>query len=329
MTTQTLHEGMSGTSIETEDSIRLQCTGCEAELGSLLLSSHYECSICHHTLQLEDGIWRTLPSARLAHFSQFIQDYQKIRAAEGRGSLQADFYLNLPYLDISGSNSWQWKIRAHTYDYLSKKLLPLLCKERKKPLRVLDLGAGNGWMSHRLALQGYHPVAVDLLVNDQDGLGAATHFQKHLTSLFPRFQAEMSRLPFAEEQFDVVIFNASFHYAENYEAALLEALRCTRQGGSVIVADSPWYSTSESGKKMIEERHASFSQRYGTASDSIASLEYLTDQRMRRLERIVGMRWERYTPHYGFGWAMRPLLAKLRRRREPSRFRIYIMRKTV
>ena len=40
-------------------------------------------------------------------------------------------------------------------------------------------------MSYRLSQMGFHPVAVDLLINDQDGLGAATHFEKQLPSLFP------------------------------------------------------------------------------------------------------------------------------------------------
>ncbi len=94
--------------------------------------------------------------------------------------------------------------------------------------RILDLGAGNCWMSFRLALSGYRPVAVDLLTNDHDGLGAATHYRKHLNILFPRFQAEMEYLPFQGEQFDAIIFNASFHYSEDYEATLREALRCVK-----------------------------------------------------------------------------------------------------
>jgi hypothetical protein len=42
-----------------------------------------------------------------------------------------------------------------------------------------------------------HPIAVDLLTNDQDGLGAAEHFKQRLPLSFPRFQAELDNLPFA------------------------------------------------------------------------------------------------------------------------------------
>jgi SAM-dependent methyltransferase len=204
--------------------------------------------------------------------------------------------------------------------------LPGLFETPPGKLRILDLGAGNGWMSYRLALHGHSPVAVDLLINNQDGLGAASHYSKRLPYLFPRFQAELDKLPFAKGQFDLVIFNASFHYSENYERTLAEALRCTHSGGAVLIADTAWYSSHESGQTMLRERKAAFAERYGTASDAIGSLEYLTDDRLQKLETSFGIRWRIDTPFYGIRWNLRPLLANLRGKREPSRFRIYTAR---
>jgi hypothetical protein len=78
---------------------------------------------------------------------------------------------------------------------------------------------------------------------------------------------------------------------------------------------------------MLAERRAAFRQEFGIASDSIRSLEYLTDQRLRDLECALNIRWEQTTPDYGWQWALRPLFAKVRGKREPSRFRIYSIRK--
>jgi ubiquinone/menaquinone biosynthesis C-methylase UbiE len=133
----------------------------------------------------------------------------------------------------------------------------------------------------------------------------------------------MTRLPFQGEQFDAVVFNASFHYSEDYEASLREALRCLRIGGRVIISDTPWYSREESGREMIAERHAAFLQRFGTASDSIPSLEFLTDERLQFLEERLSVRWTISKPNHGLKWALRPWFARIRGRREPSRFRIY------
>ncbi len=296
-----------------------QCPRCRGNINQL------SCESCRLQMPVDDGIVNALPPDRVAYFARFIGDYEHIRAAEGRWSQQDDFYLSLPYKDVSGKNSNQWKIRARSFDYLMKHVLNHHLQHNGE--RVLDLGAGNCWMSYRLALANYRPFAVDLLINGRDGIGAAEHFRKYLPAMFPRCQAELARLPFQDEQFDAAIFNASFHYAEDYVATLREAIRCVRSGGMVIISDTPWYSREASGKRMVAERNSAFSERYGTASDSIKSLEFLTDERLRTLEEQLGIRWTIYRPRYGLKWSMRPLVARLRNRREPSRFRIYAAQK--
>jgi SAM-dependent methyltransferase len=270
------------------------------------------------------GVWKALLPAREEHFARFVADYQRIRAYEGRGSTSDAFYLALPYRDLSGRNAWQWAIRTRTFRYMERKILPAIVTLARPALRILDLGAGNGWMSYRLAQQGHAAIAVDLMTNDQDGLEAAEHYQRSLTPLFPRFQAELDNLPFADSQFDLVIFNASFHYSENYEKTMAEALRCTRANGSVIIADTPWYGDEQSGRRMLEERRAAFVRHYGFPSDNLNSLEFLTDQRLLHMESWLGIHWRMHEPYYGIRWQMRPWLAKLRRKRQPSRFRIYV-----
>lgn len=305
----------------------LECPRCGTFLGSLPEqepASGFACTGCQFRLSLENGIWRALPPDRMAHFEQFMQEYETIREAEGRGSSDADYYLALPYRDLSGDNQAQWAIRAQSYRFLEHIILPKIESGRPKSLAVLDLGAGNCWMSYRLALRGYRPAAVDLLTSQKDGLGAAVHYRRQVPLPFPRFQAELDRLPFVSGQFDVAIFNASFHYSENYHHTLGEAVRCLRPGGAVVIADTAWYSRHESGEQMVAERREQFTKRYGFPSDAIASLEYLTSQRLQDLERQLGIRWRVYTPFYGVQWAMRPVLAKLKGKREPSRFRIYV-----
>lgn len=297
----------------------LRCPRCSRDLSSI------DCSRCGLRLETCDGILRALPPERIAHYARFIRDYERIRAAEGRASAIEEFYCQLPYRDLTGRNSGQWRIRARSYDALVREVI-----QRDVPAGgcILDLGAGNCWMSFRLTLAGYATCAVDLLTNPQDGLGAAAHYRAHLPELFPRFQAELSRLPFQSGQFDAVIFNASFHYAEDAEAALCEALRCARTGGIVVISDTPWYRRDESGRQMVIERRARFWARHGSASDSLESLEYLTDERLKALADRAAIAWTIHTPRYGLRWKLRPLIARLRSRREPSQFRIYVARKT-
>lgn len=213
--------------------LRLRCPCCAIDLSGV------ECPRCAHRFETSAGIVRALTPERMAHYARFIAEYERIRAAEGRGSENAQFYCELPYRDLSGMNVTQWRIRARSWNHLLRQVLQ---PNLPQHARILDLGAGNCWLSFRLAQAGYSPVAVDLLVNDRDGLGAAKHYRGLLTTMFPRFQAELMRLPLQSGQFDAVVFNASFHYAEDAETVFREALRCTRPGGLVVICDTPWYS---------------------------------------------------------------------------------------
>jgi SAM-dependent methyltransferase len=305
--------------------VQLRCPRCGGSIGNLPEegATPLVCLTCRSRLACEHGIWKALLPERWSHYSRFVEDYEFIRASEGRGSASNDYYLALPYRDLSGRLSSQWLLRARTFRYIERKILPRITSLTRNRLRILDLGAGNGWMSYRLASQGHAPVAVDLLTNDQDGLGAAEHYKRRLTSLFPRFQAELDNLPFADDQFELVVFNSSFHYSENYEKTFAEALRCTRGNGTVLIADTPWYSDERSGQLMLEERRVSFTRRYGFPSDELRSLEYLTDKRLEDLEKRFGIQFQKHEPYYGIRWQMRPLLARLRHARKPSRFKIY------
>jgi len=308
--------------------IALRCPRCARELGKIDRATEasepeLQCDACFFRMQQVDGIWNALSPERERHFARFTTEYQIVRTSEGRGSEDSAFYLALPYSDLSGRNTAQWNIRARTFRSLQQEVLPLIELNSLQPLDILDIGAGNCWLSYRLALQGRRPVAVDLITNHTDGLGAAVHYREKLPDLFPRFQTDADSMPFASSQFDCVIFNASFHYSEDYVATMAEAVRCLRNEGMVIIADTAWYSREESGEQMIVERQQTFKSQYGFPSNGLKSLEYLTDSRLDRLAQLFSLKWQMVAPYYGLRWALRPWVARFKGRREPSRFRIY------
>jgi SAM-dependent methyltransferase len=303
--------------------LQFRCPTCQ---NALLRSESYSqlaCTGCGFLISQVDGIFRAVAPDRELHFRQFIREYEMVRAKEGRGSVSSAFYLELPYKDLTRRNSWQWQIRAQTFRCVERRIFPAIQRAYPLGCDVLDMGAGNCWLSYRMALRGHRPVAVDLLDNDADGLGAAKHYFSFLPAPFPRFLAEMDRLPFASAQFDVVVFNASFHYSVDYVRTFSEALRCLRSPGYVIIADSPFYARDESGQTMLEEKRAGFERQFGFRSDSIPSREYLTPASLNQLAETFSLHWNILRPWYGLKWAIRPLKARLLRRREPSRFHLF------
>jgi SAM-dependent methyltransferase len=307
--------------------VRLRCMRCGSWIGQLPDTNAADttliCSECYLRLGSDQGIWRSLLPERSARFSCFIEESRHDDLAAIGHRADAEYYLALPFRDLSGFHTQEWNHRSRTFRYIARNVLPDIAPKHNQQLRILDLGAGNGWMSYRLALAGHAPIAVDLCTNGPDGLGAAVHYKKHLTALFPRFQAEMDALPFVDDEFDLVIYNASFHYSENYERTLAEALRCTRVDGTVLIAGTPWYDCERDGQQMLEERREAYALRYGAPSNALNSLEYLTDKRLQRMEASFGIRWQIHTPNYGVQRLMRQALARLHGAPELSQLRIY------
>jgi SAM-dependent methyltransferase len=262
-----------------------------------------------------DGIWRFLSPERAAYFAPFLRDYTAIRGAEGYGYDDPARYRRLPEADPADPLAWQWRMRARSFACLRRRVLP-----RHAGISALDLGAGIGWLSSRLAELGHYPCAVDLNLDSRDGLGAARHY----TRSWPRIQAEFDRLPLPSGHADLVLYNASLHYSLDYRATLAEGLRVLRPNGRIVVMDSPIYRRDASGRQMIAERQAAFERDHGTRSDALPSVGYLTWAMLRDLAADLGLRWRIFRPWYGWRWALRPWRARLAGKREPSTFALLV-----
>jgi SAM-dependent methyltransferase len=253
---------------------------------------------------------------------KFLEDYRTIRHAEGRGSDSSDYYRALPSCDRSDPNAAMWAMRSKTYSSFVKNILEPLENYASSPLDVLDLGAGNCWLSHRLALRRHRPVALDIFVDERDGLQAARHYPNP----FPVIEADFDDLPLPARSFDMAIFNASFHYSVDYVRTLSEIRRCLRPSGMFVILDTPIYRQNDHGRRMVEEKHSAFLKRYGFRSDALPSIDFIDIPTLRTLHETLKIDWQILKPWYGWRWHFRPVSALLRRRRPPSKFWILVGR---
>jgi SAM-dependent methyltransferase len=253
---------------------------------------------------------------------QFLQAYARIRHAEGRGSEEPAYYHALPDRDLTGTNCAQWRIRARSYHHFADTVLAEMERQSGRPLDIVDLGAGNGWLSYRLSQRRHRVVALDIFPDARDGLGALTHYAMRLQGVL----AEFDHLPFREASFDLAIYNSSFHYSSDYRRTLAEARRCLRASGRVVIVDSPLYRRAEHGERMRAERQASFEAVYGFRSEALRSIEFLDENMLAELARELDIEWRFSQPWYGWNWALRPWKARLRGGRPPSRFGVLLGR---
>jgi len=303
--------------------VLLACPRCKGPLrrvgpDKLMCANRAGCPRAGTIFPRSAGIWRFLLPERAAHYAQFSRDYEHIRRMEGRGSTDTAYYLSLPYAPAGSPFHSDWRMRARSYRTFLEQILEPRERNAARPLHILDLGAGNGWLSNRLSQRDHCLTAVDLIVNPLDGLGAYIYYDRP----FLPVQAEFEYLPLAEVQYDLAVFNASLHYAERYAPSLAVALRVLKPGGGLVIMDTPFYRRQASGEQMVRERASQFKRDFGTASDSLMSENFLTFTRLAELGEALDLRWEMVYPHYRLRDTIRRRISGWRAGREPARFPI-------
>lgn len=185
-----------------------------------------------------------LSSDRRAALDEFALRYAAVRAAEGR-ELEPDAVTALPYVDADAPMAAMWAQRAASWEALVREL----ARHCPVPGRMVDVGAGCGWLAARMADAGWSAAAVDVTVDGGDGLAAAQHHDADLILL----RCDMATLPFASGSVDLVVHNAALHYAADPAAVLDESRRIAGDHGIVVVMDSPVYRDPAAGRAMVND----------------------------------------------------------------------------
>lgn len=259
-----------------------------------------------------------------AALARFGAEYAQHRAAEGRG-YSGETLASLPYLR-SGPFAAQWRVRARSFDAFLRHVLRPMARKLDRPLSVLDLGAGNGWLSYRAALEGHSAIALDIRDDGVDGLGAAGPLMRRVPGKIERVVASFDAIPLAASSVDIAVFNASLHYALDLASTLKEATQVVRRGGRLVILDSPFYRRELDGLAMVAEKKAEGRDRFGERADALLALpfiEFLTRERLKAASAGSGLDWRRRRVLYPPSYELRPVRAALQGERRPSRFDLW------
>ena len=178
----------------------------------------------------------------------FETSYSAAWAKDGWGTPKEEYVRALPYRDTTGRQSGKWRVKARSME----ALIPALADLRLT--RIVDLGAGVGWLSHHLAVRGYEVFAVDALRNDMLGLGSARSLVDD-GPWFERIWGDLERPPFLPGTMDAVVCNASIHYATNLEDAVSQIAQTVRGGGVLAILNSPVYRDPSSAQRAEQAFH--------------------------------------------------------------------------
>lgn len=162
--------------------------------------------------------------------------YSQLRQKEGR--IYSDKEVaELPSINSSHPHYEEWQLRKES----SQKLVDYL-KKRKKSIDILEIGCGNGWLSHRLAaIHGSKVIGMD--INFTEIQQAATVFQgvSNLHFIYGNVEAGL----FRDNQFDIIVFAASIQYFPLLNKTIGDITSLLKTDGEIHIIDSHFYPLSE------------------------------------------------------------------------------------
>lgn len=164
---------------------------------------------------------------------RFEELYLAARQKEGRVYVD-EVLKKLPNVDLNHPLYDEWKMRRESAQRMLK-----YCSD-KKIKSVLEVGAGNGWLSNLLAsIPTLEVLGVDInLMELQQG---ARVFQKqNLFFLYDEFRSP----DFLHQKFDIIFFAASIQYFPSVKEIINLGLSRLKENGEIHIFDTNFYTES-------------------------------------------------------------------------------------
>lgn len=181
----------------------------------------------------------------------FEKNYIALRTQEQR-IYSDDVVKQLPEIPPTHPLKKEWSIRKRSTEKLKEYL-----SAKTQSKKILEVGCGNGWLSHHLStLPGKEVIALDL--NETELRQAASVFgeQKNLSFIY----ADIFTLALLSK-FDVIILASSVQYFEDLKVLITRLFDLLTGDGEIHIIDSPFYKLSElqSARSRTEEYLSKFS----------------------------------------------------------------------
>lgn len=176
----------------------------------------------------------------------FTHLYFSLRQKEGR-TYTDEQVLQLPEIDKNHPLHLEWLLRKTSCE----KLVTYL-EKKERPLHVLEVGCGNGWLTHQLAkIKNVEVTGIDINFTE---LYQAIRLFSHAPNI--RFVHGDIRSEKLADGYDCIVFAASVQYFPSLDNVINCALAQLGDNGEIHIIDSPFYKTSElEGAKERTRQH--------------------------------------------------------------------------
>jgi SAM-dependent methyltransferase len=180
----------------------------------------------------------------LARPGDFEKRYVQLREKENR-LYRDEIVKRLPRIPVDHPTRNEWHLRKICLDELVSHL-----EKRGQCKSILEVGCGNGWLSHALVTSlGAGVCALD--INEIElNQGARVFKSDDLTFVY----ADIFTVPFNGYQFDTIILASATQYFADVPRLLSRLLELLTPTGRIYLVDSPWYSEATVGNARARSR---------------------------------------------------------------------------
>lgn len=176
-----------------------------------------------HEFPVVDGVLRLVEPEFAARLRRFLDGFRALRETDGRRIHDPSVYPKLPFAnELSGDP--EWRMRGYDLAVIRRLIAG------RGPLAVLDVGAYNGWLSHRLAADGHRVTAVEHFDDHLDGIGAHRFYPTRWRPI----QLDLRDLEVLQERFDLVVLNRCVQFFADPPALAVQAAARVADGGTLV-----------------------------------------------------------------------------------------------
>jgi ubiquinone/menaquinone biosynthesis C-methylase UbiE len=176
------------------------------------------------------------PSAAHSIQGDFETLYIQLREKEGRVYTDEEVAA-LPEITEAHPHYSEWLQRSQS----SRKLISYLQK-KQQPLKILEVGCGNGWQSRQLAtIPESKVIGIDINFTELQQAAKVFNDIPNLHFIYCHIDSGV----FEEGKFDVIVFAASLQYFPSLTEVISKSLMLLKPGGEIHILDSHFYPLSE------------------------------------------------------------------------------------
>lgn len=167
--------------------------------------------------------------------TDFEQTYIEVRKKENRIYTDSEVF-RLPEVFPSHDHAKEWKVRKRSAQKLTRYLV-----KKHRPLKILEVGCGNGWLSFQLSnIRNAEVTGLD--INIEEMRQAIRVFDKdNLNFVY----GNLGEGIFEDLKFDCVVFAASIQYFSSLTKIIPACLKLLTDEGEVHLVDTYFYTAKE------------------------------------------------------------------------------------